>query len=118
MLKQIELNKDGDALICLIYKRYCECRKDGKSIEESAFMGDDTDIQKTCCPKWPLDDVTHWCWYLKKQGLLNVMPGEDHANDVSLNDDGIYYMENRFPKGVSQVIEVLSKIAGFVTPWI
>lgn len=76
-MKEIELTKDGYALICIVYKKYCEERKNGKSIEDSAYMGDDIAIQDQLVPNWSLDDVTHLCWYLKQKGLLNAYPGDD-----------------------------------------
>ncbi len=89
----VKLTKDGDALICLMYKKYCEERKHGKSIEESAYMGDDIDIQRNLVPKWLVDDV-------------------------SLSDDGICYMRDRFPKGISEIIDALSILSGLVVPWL
>lgn len=117
-MDKIDLTRDGDTLICLIYKEYCQRRKDGKSIEDSSYMGDDVDIVESITPKWQLDDVTHLCWYLKVKGLLNVSRGDGRANHVTLCDDGICYMENRFPKGLKQVLDAISFISGFVTPWI
>lgn len=117
-MNKIEITKDADALICLMYKKYCENRKAGKSIEESVCMGDDTDIVETLTPKWLLDDITHLCWYLHGKGLLFCMEGSDHANNVCITDDGIRYMQDRFPNGISQLIDAISKIAGFVTPWL
>ncbi len=115
---EVKLTRDGDALICLIYKEYCQRRKVGKTIEESAYMGDDTDIHDKIAPKWPLDDITHLCWYLNGKNLLDVSPGDNKANFVSLSDEGIRYMENRFPTGFEGILKALSALSQVVAPWI
>jgi hypothetical protein len=114
----VQLSKDADALMCLLYKRYCESRKDGKSICNSSYFDDDETIHKDIAPKWLLSDITHLCWVLHEAELLYVRPGDNKANDIMITDAGLSYMQHRFPKGLSQVLAFLSKLSSAVTPWL
>lgn len=114
----IELNRDGTALICVLYREYCQRRKQGMTIEEAAYFGDGAEIHSSFMPKWQVDDISHLCWYLHKKGLLLASPGDDCVNAVSISDDGICYMEQRYPEGLKQIIETIATLAPLVIPWI
>lgn len=111
------LTNDAKAFVAVLYREYCTRRKQGKTIEESMYMEDDTVIKEKLAPKLPLDDVTHLCWYLADKDILSVMPGDDRANDVSITDDGIAFMEGRFPNGVKDAIDLIGKLVALV-PWL
>jgi hypothetical protein len=111
---EIHITRDADAFICVLYREYLKSRKSGKTIEDSARFGDDARIQETLFPKWQLDDVTHLCWYLAGKNLLRAYRGDNKANRVSLSEDGIVYMENRFPEGISQLLSALGKLASLL----
>jgi len=115
---EIRITRDADAFICVLYREYLKSRKSGKTIEDSASFGDDARIQETLFPKWQLDDVTHLCWYLAEKDLLTAYPGDGQANSVSLSEDGVVYMEHRFPEGVSQLLSALGKLASLVAAWV
>lgn len=106
-----ELTRDASAFIAILYREYLNRRKNGATIDQAMEMGDDDVIQKSLTPKLPLDDVTHLCWYLEDRGILRVFPGDDRANDVAITDDGIAYMENRFPKGLDDALTLIGKLA-------
>ena len=112
------LTRDEDTLICVLYKTYCDRRKDGLPLNRAAFFGDDDQIQRDLMPKWCIDDITDICWDLESSGFLDVMPGDNKANQVRLNRNGIRYMESRFPDGISSVLETLGKLATLVSPWL
>lgn len=114
----VKLTKSADTLMCLMYKEYCQRRNSGSTIADACYMGDDSSIHMRLAPKWHLDDITDLCWYLKGKNLLDVYPGDDKANDVSLSEDGILYMEQRFPDGVKTVVNALSHLAQVVAPWL
>ena len=41
-------------------------------------------------------------------------PGDNIANDITLQPNTIVFMEQRFPRGLKQVLEVLGQISSFV----
>lgn len=110
----VELTRDSDALICLLYKNYCESRSQGKSKSEANYFDDSNSIQETIIPKWDPENVADTCWELHRAGLLICQLGNDLANDVMLSDAGIIYMENRFKGKIKSILNYLINVLGFV----
>ena len=110
----IQLTKESDAMICVLYKEYLSWRKSGKLLEKSLCIGDDTYIQERLTPKLPLDDVTELCLSLERKELLYCIPGDNRASCVTFTDDGIIYMENRFKNKLESVLNYLSKITSLL----
>ena len=54
------------------------------------------------------DYVSDLCWKLHSNGYIQCYPGDDLANDISLSDKTIVYMENRFKNGLKDVLSFLS----------
>lgn len=114
----IKITRDADAFICVLYREYLSARKSGETIEKAQFFEDDINIQTRFFPKWHLADITHLCFYLEKKGLLDVFEAEARAYKVYLSDEGIVYMESRFPDGFSQVLSAIAKLASLVAAWV
>lgn len=106
----MKLTKDSDALICLLYKYYCQKCKGGTSKSEAKFLGSSKVIQKTIAPKWSFDDVDETCRELSRAKLLECFYADDVVYESWLSDNGIIYMENRFKDGLDSVLEYLDKI--------
>lgn len=106
----IELTKDSDALICLLYKAYCEKRENGILKSDAKFMGNSATIQASIVPKWTLVDTDETCRELHRAGLLDC----DYADDVVcrslLSDSSIIYMETRFERNVNKLLEYIKKL--------
>lgn len=114
----LRITHDADAFICVLYREYLSARKSGETIERAQYFEDDISIQTRFFPKWHLADITHLCFYLEEKGLLDVFEGDDRAYRVCLSDDGIVYMESRFPDGFSQVLAAIAKLASLVAAWV
>lgn len=110
----MRLTKKSDALICLLYKEYCQKVKSGASRQKTKMFGGSSDIQETIVPKWSVEDVDDCCFELSDKGLLDVKEADNCAYFVWLSNDGIIYMENRFKNGLKGVLNHLSKIASFL----
>ncbi len=54
------------------------------------------------------DYISDLCWKLYAKGYISCYPGDDLANDISLCDPTIIYMENRFKNGLKDVLSFLS----------
>jgi len=61
------------------------------------------------------DDIDSDCWELHENGLLNCFHADYMASEVKLTNSGVIYMENRFPKGLKQVVKYLSTVFGIVS---
>jgi hypothetical protein len=106
----IQLTKDADALICLLYKQYCQKLKDGVPKMQAKMFGSSEDIQKTVAPKWTFEDVDETCRELDRSGLIECFYADDIAYQTWLTDIGITYMENRFKNNLDNVLDYLNKI--------
>lgn len=114
----MELTKDADALICLMYKQYVQKRKDKISKSQAKIFGSSDNIQKNIAPKWSFEDVDETCRELSRAKLLNCSYADDVVYSAYLSDEAIIYMENRFPNGLSQIIQALTKLSALVAPWL
>ena len=110
----VELSKESDALICVLYREYLTRRAHGVPISRAAYFRDDSSIRENFLPAWAEEDVNEICWRLAEKGLLSVKPGEDKANGVTLTEEGIIYMERRFSRKVEQVVAYLEKLAALI----
>ena len=106
----ITLTKDADKLIFLIYKDYLERRENGLPKSSAKAYPERTDWPKTLTDHFSAEDVRDTLRELKNNGLTrNYLYG-----GFALTDQGIAYMENRFPNGVSQILEWMGKIKNAV----
>ena len=110
----VELSRESDALICVLYREYLTRRAHGVPISRASYFRDGSSIRENFLPAWAEDDVTDVCWRLAANGLLSVQPGDDQANDVELTEQGIIYMERRFARKVDLVVSYLEKLAALI----
>lgn len=109
-MSNIKLTKDADALICAIYKHYLEGLENGTSKHDCKNIGSSHAIQKTIMPEWSFEYVDETCRELSKANLLNCTYADDVVYDSFLNDEAIFYMENRFKNGLTEVLDYFQKI--------
>lgn len=106
----ITLTKDADKLICLIYKDYLERREKGLPKSSAKAYPERADWPKSLTDHFSTEDVRDTLRELKNKGLIrNYLYG-----GFALTDQGIIYMENRFPNGAAQILEWIGKIKGAV----
>lgn len=110
----IELSKQCDALLCVLYREYLNRRGHGAPMHRAVAFPDDVSIRDSFLPSWPLDDVTDACWKLCAKGLLSADNGDGHAIDVDITDEGIIYMEGRFHRRLDRLLEYLEKLASVI----
>lgn len=75
----MELTKDSEKLICLIYKDYLEKRKSGLSKSKANEFGSSHDIHERLCPNWIFEDVDDTCRELHRAGLLTCFWADNIA---------------------------------------
>lgn len=109
-MNSIELSKDADALICLIYKHYLELRSAGNSKSTAKLLDSSKDIHKNIIPEWSFEDVDDTCRELHRQNLLNISYYDDICAIVELTDNGIVYMENRFSNKFKNLLDYIDKV--------
>ena len=102
----MELTKDADKMICCIYKTFLQRRKDGINKSQAAQFEDTYFSTDNKLSSWPYGDISDTLFEINKKKLVksNICGG------FKLTDNGIFYMENRFKNGLSEVIDFLSKL--------
>ena len=106
----MRLTKDADALLCLIYKSYIEKYKRGFPVDEAMISGGAAQIHSALAPKWLLDDLEAACRELSNKGMLVCLFADDTVAESVLTSEAICYMENRLPKGIQKIVDILKLI--------
>lgn len=109
-MSEIRLTKDADKLICLIYKDYLERRENGLQKSSAKAYPERADWPKSLTDHFSVEDVRDTLRELKNNGLIRSYSYSGFA----LTDNAIAYMETRFPRGVSQVLDWLAKIKSVI----
>lgn len=112
------ISHECDALLCILYREYLTRRSHGVSIDQASYFRDDVSIRENFMPLWSVDDVCTLCWRLVDHGLLFATPGDDKANNVTLTEQGLIYMQNRFGSRLENVLSWLDKLISLVLPWV
>lgn len=113
---EINLTKDADAMICVLYNAYQERRKNGEPKGEAKRFAGSPYIHKELMQKWSFEDVDETCRELSRAGLLACLFADNITYDATLSDAAIVYMENRFKDGVATFFEYLETIRALL-PW-
>ena len=106
---EINLTKDSEKLLCVMYKDYLEKRKSGMSKSRANYFGTSHVIHEELLPKWSFEDVDDTCRELSRAGLINCSWADNIAIWISISDLAISYMENRFKNGLLGVVDFLTK---------
>lgn len=99
-----ELTKDAQKLVALLYKSYLERRKSGMSKTNAKFF--ELNEIYSLTDDYP-EDVDETIREIKSVYPLK----EDIIGNITLSDKIISYMENRFKKGL---VDILSFLAQFI----
>lgn len=110
----IELTKDAEYLLCLMYKAYIEKRKNKVIKEDAKYTGSALNIHNKLIPEWVEEDVAETCRELDRAGFLKCLYADNTVCDSALTDKAIIYMENRFINGLTSVLEYMGKIKSAV----
>ncbi len=88
----IELTREANALITVIYKDYLERRKNGESKSDAMKKFDSERIQRELLPTWLLQDVDATMDELSTNGLVSCFAADDIvAYTAFLTSSGILY---------------------------
>lgn len=109
-----DITKDAKRVLIRLYGEYLSRKKSGQSRQDSIYFGDSNQIQAAFFPNENPDDIASYCWELHKKEYISCTPGDNIANDITLQPNTIVFMEQRFPRGLKQVLEVLGQISSFV----
>lgn len=101
----MDLTKDADKAICVIYKEFLNRRDNNMSKFNSAnFTFEEF---KALLPNEIDDDLFS---YLAELSKASFIKNYDLSGGFELSDKGIIYMEQRFGKKLDKVLDYLSKL--------
>lgn len=109
-MSEIELTKDSDYLICLLYKGYLEARASGIPKSNAKQFGNSRMINDTYVPDWSFEDCLDTCGELHNAGFLDWLCGGNEIIHSNISDVGIIYMEGRFKKNVQSIVDHIKDI--------
>ena len=101
----MELTKDADKMICVIYKTFLQARKNGCSKAEARRFNASALEEFPAFEDWHPRDISDTLLEIGRLGLVRIYIG----GDFELSDSGIIYMENRFKNGLLEVTDFISK---------
>ena len=109
-MDNLVLTDEGSRVLRVLYKEYKRRKKSGQKDWEARYFGDEDELQSLLFPDDDAVALGEACWYLHNKGLLEVLPGDDKANDIAFNDDGITYMENAPGRTLDRALDIFSKL--------
>ena len=100
------LTKEQKILLCSMYKDFLS-RSSELPVEKANYFNDSDYIQQTYLQDHSSEYVSDLCWKLKSKDFINCYPGDNLANMISITDETIIYMENRFKNGLGDVLSFI-----------
>lgn len=113
-MSENELTKDADYMLCALYKSYLNRRENGINKSNAKTFGSSVDIHDTLMKEWNLEDVEETCKELSRAQYISCSPYNNLSCIITLSDKAIIYMENRFERKVSKIVDYMSKIKSVI----
>ena len=110
----IELTKDSELLLCILYGKYVSLTSAGVPKTRAKCFGSSIEIQRDLIPEWTFPNTDETCRELSRAGMISVFYADNIAYSVSLSDKGIIYMENRFNKKVSEILDRIEQLKNII----
>lgn len=110
----IKLTRDADALICSLYKAYLQDVKQGADIDDAKLFGSSKTIKNNIIPNWSIGRIDEACRELDRNEFLTCLYAEDTVMETVLLSDAIVYMEQRFKRGIDELLDYLVKIRSLI----
>ena len=107
MINTDDLTNEQKRLLISMYKEVLN-RQPALSMENANYFSDSDAVKDLFLPELSSDYVSDLCWKLHAKGYLDCHKGDNLANYISLTDNTIIYMENRFKNGLKDVAAFLS----------
>lgn len=111
----MQLTKDCQLVLSVLYREYLTRRNHRVPLSDACYFGNGNSIQENFLPDMLPEDVNELCWMLHEKELLHVTPGDDLANNVTLTQDGIIYMEHQTPDKLKNIGDVITWLSGIIS---
>jgi len=102
-----DLTNEQKRLLVSMYQEVLS-RQPALSMEQANFFKNSDQLIELFSLDMSSKYVSELCWKLKTKGYIACYRGDNLANDISLSDQTIIYMENKFKNGLKDVLSFLS----------
>lgn len=104
-----DLTKEQKHLLVSMYKEMLS-RQPELSLHDARRFENSDVVRDLFCPDKTYDHVSDLCWALQSKGYIECYPGDDLADEISISDDTIIYMENKFKNGIKDVVSFIASL--------
>ena len=101
-----DLTNEQKRLLVSMYQEVLS-RQPALSMEQANFFKNSDQLIELFSLDMSSKYVSELCWKLKTKGYIACYRGDNLANDISLSDQTIIYMENKFKNGLKDVLSCL-----------
>lgn len=112
-MSDLLLTSRAKKLMRVLYAVFKEKVDRGVPSDQANYFYDDDNIRARYFPEWTSPDIADLCWDLHRKSLLIVQRGDDKANDVTLSQDGIAFMESRPARWFDKATEIFDRLKPF-----
>ena len=102
-----DLTNEQKRLLVSMYQEVLS-RQPALSMEQANFFKNSDQLIELFSLDMSSKYVSELCWKLKTKGYIACYRGDNLANDISLSDQTIIYMKNKFKNGLKDVLSFLS----------
>ena len=102
-----DLTNEQKRLLVSMYQEVLS-RQPALSMEQANFFKNSDQFIELFSLDMSSKYVSELCLKLKTKGYIACYRGDNLANDISLSDQTIIYMENKFKNGLKDVLSFLS----------
>lgn len=102
-----DLTNEQKRLLVSMYQEVLS-RQPALSMEQANFFKNSDQLIELFSLDMSSKYVSELCWKLKTKGYIACYRGDNLANDISLSNQTIIYMENKFKNGLKDVLSFLS----------
>lgn len=102
-----DLTNEQKHLLISMYKEVLS-RQPALSMEQANQFDNSDQLIELFSLDMSSDYVSELCWKLYSKGYIICYRGDDLADEISLSDKTIVYMENKFKHGLKDVLLFLS----------
>jgi len=104
----IELTKNADALMCIIYAKYLVDKQNGKLEDDAKYIGGTGEVAAYTQNGLTADETNACLKELSRNGLIDAETADGIVVFSELSDVGISFMERR---GIDKIRRILSKVS-------
>ncbi len=112
----IQLTKDADYLLCLLYSKYKSRMQQGFTKAESRTFKNLSEIQSYVNYKWVCEDTFEICCELCRNNMIHCMFYDNTIFNLQLTDNAIIYMENRLSDKTFNLLQHISELKSLIFP--